>query len=59
MKKRAAKKIPDRNISPYGWWVASYIERLEWKADGPPKPNARCLAWENTILIQANDREGA
>ena len=59
MKKRKPAKIAYRNCSPYGWWVASYIERFEWKSDDRSKPNRRCLAYENTILIKAPDRESA
>ncbi len=59
MKKRTPIEIPHRNRSPYGWWVASFIERFEWKTDDRSKPNRLCLAYENTILIKAPDRESA
>jgi|SRR5882724_601054 len=52
------KKIPYRNKSPFGWWIASYIERFEHEDDGD-NPNRRCIAWENTIIIKAKDREAA
>lgn len=51
--------IPYRNHSPYGWWIASYIERAAWDDEPNPAPNSRCLAWENTIILQAPDREAA
>ena len=57
MKKPAQKEVPYRNLSPHGWWLASYIMRFEWKADAPVQLNQPCLAWENTILIKARDRE--
>lgn len=51
--------IPHRNHSPHGWWIASYIERAAWDDEPNPSPNSRCLAWENTIILQAGDREEA
>ncbi|MFZ6749350.1 DUF4288 domain-containing protein [Undibacterium sp. Ren11W] len=51
--------IPHRNHTPYGWWIASYIERAAWDDEPNPAPNSRCLAWENTIILQAPDREAA
>src|SRR4051812_14682412 len=56
MKKRP---IPHKNRSPHGWWLASYVERLEYYDEDASKPDRRCLAWENTILIKAADREQA
>jgi hypothetical protein len=53
------KEIPHRNHSPHGWWVASYIERAVWDDKPNPSPNSRCLSWENTIVLQAPDREAA
>lgn len=52
-------EIPYRNHSPYGWWIATYIERASWDDEPNLSPNSRCLAWENTILLQAPDREAA
>lgn len=51
--------IPYRNRSPHGWWIASYIERAVWDDDPDPAPNSRCTTWENTIILQAPDREAA
>lgn len=45
--------------SPYGWWVASYIERLEWSNEDRRNPRRRCLAWENTVLVKATNRDQA
>jgi len=53
------KEIPYQNRSPYGWWIASYIERVAWDDEPNPLPNSRCLAWENTIILRASDREAA
>lgn len=52
-----APKIPQRNQSPFGWWLASYIQRFEFKDAQPKSLSARCLAWENTILVKAKNRE--
>ena len=51
--------IPHRNHSPYGWWIASYILRAAWDDEPNPNPNSRCVAWVNTIILQAPDREAA
>lgn len=52
-------KIPHRNRSPYGWWIASYLLRAAWDDESEPNPRSRCTAWENTIILQAPDREAA
>lgn len=63
MKRRKASvraKIPHRNYSPYGRWIASYIEWPTWDDAPAPSPNSRrCHAWENTIILRARNREGA
>ena len=51
--------IPYRNHSPDGWWVASYMMRVVWDNEVNASLNKRCLAWENTIIIEAKDREAA
>jgi len=51
--------IPHRNHTPYGWWIASYIVRAAWDDEQDPKLESRCLAWENTIILQAPNREAA
>jgi hypothetical protein len=57
--KQKRKRIPARNKSPFGWWMASYIERFEYEDEDKTNLNRRCDAWENTIIIQAKDREQA
>ena len=52
-------RIPYRNKSPYGWWLATCLERFQFFDEDKSNPNRRCIAWENTILIKAKDREGA
>jgi len=53
------RSIPWSNTSPVGWWIVSYIQRFEWKGSSPKTSRSRCLAWENTILIRARERESA
>jgi hypothetical protein len=48
-----------RNRSPHGWWIASYIERFEYDGEDRRNLNRRCLAWENTILVKARNRDEA
>jgi Domain of unknown function (DUF4288) len=57
--KVVSSKIPYRNKSPHGWWIASYIERFEFDDEDAANLQRRCLAWENTILIQAKNRDEA
>ena len=52
-------KIPHRNRSPHGWWIASYLERFEYDDEDRRQLNRRCLAWENTILVKARNRHEA
>jgi hypothetical protein len=48
-----------RNRSPYGWSVASYLLRFQWQDENRRNLNRRCLAWENTIILRAEDRNDA
>ena len=45
--------------SPFGWWIAIYMERLEFGDEPKRDLDRRCLAWENTILVQARTRDVA
>ncbi|MGH9826138.1 MAG: hypothetical protein ACREDR_23150, partial [Blastocatellia bacterium] len=53
------KEVPSWNRSPSGWWVASYLERFEFEDEEKKNLNRRCVAWENTIIIKARNREEA
>jgi hypothetical protein len=57
--RKSRKPIPHRNKSPYGWWIASYLERFEFDDENVENLNRRCLAWENTIVFKARDRNQA
>jgi hypothetical protein len=56
---KSKRKIPWRNKTPHGWWIASYVQRIEWKDRRPLTDRSRCLYWENTIILEAKDREAA
>ena len=56
---RRAPKVPHRNRNHTGWWIASLIERFEHYDEDKANLNRRCLAYENTILIKAPNREVA
>ena len=50
----------DKNISPVGWYVGSYLIRfIELNDEGNFDPNKKFTAWENTKLIRANNLEEA
>jgi len=51
--------IPSNNISPVGWYVASYLERFEFPDEDTSNEDRRCRAWENTIIVKADDPEQA
>ena len=55
---RPAKKW-DRNRSPVGWYVATYIERFEFEGEDKKNPRRRCRAWESMILVKASTPEQA
>jgi len=56
---RRSPKVPHRNRNHAGWWIASFIERFEYYDENKANLNRRCLAYENTILIRAPNREVA
>ena len=45
--------------SPHGWWIASFIEQAVWDDEPNPSVRSRCVAWENTVILKAADREAA
>jgi hypothetical protein len=51
--------MPPENISPVGWYVASYLQRFEFEDEDTSDLERRCRAWENTILVQASTPEEA
>lgn len=55
MKKNTSKK----NLSPSGWYVASYIHRFKIVGKDDTNENKRCLAWKNTILVKASNPDEA
>ncbi len=50
----------DKNLSPVGWYVTSYVLRFVALADDDnDDPDARFLTWENTIIVKAKDLDEA
>jgi hypothetical protein len=48
------------NISPVGWYVATYVLRfVELSESGNDDPERKFLTWENTILVKAADLDEA
>jgi Domain of unknown function (DUF4288) len=52
-------EVSPRNRTRHGWWIATCLERFEYYDENRRNLNRRCLAWENTILIKARNREEA
>lgn len=58
--KRHGVFMYDKNKSPTGWYIGSYVLRfveLDW--EGNDDPERRFNAWENTILVKAENLEDA
>ena len=53
------KRIPSKNTSPTGWWVATIIERFEVEGEDRSNARRRCRAWSNVVLLKARDRHHA
>ena len=50
----------DKNISPVGWYVCSYLLRfVELRWPHKDDPDARFVSWENTVLVKAGSVEEA
>lgn len=50
----------DKNKSPVGWYVVSYLLRfIELDRKDIDDPEAKFLSWENTVLLRANDLDEA
>ncbi len=52
-------KIPSRNKSPTGWWVATIIERFEFDDEDKSNLRRRCQAWSNVVVLKARNRNHA
>ena len=50
----------DKNKSPVGWYLGSYLLRfIELDDEHRDEPNRRFLSWENTVLVKAKTIEAA
>jgi glutaredoxin len=53
---KAKKSANHKHISPYGWYIASYLLRFIIISDkNKNKPNKKFSAWENTILVKSKN----
>ncbi len=50
---------PSKNVSPVGWYVASYLERFEFPDEDQSNADRKCRAWENTIIVKAANPQEA
>lgn len=57
--KPSSNEIPYRNRNHTDWWFASYIIRFEIESENQNDLRRKCLAWKNSILIKAKNREAA
>jgi hypothetical protein len=50
----------DKNVSPVGWYYASYLLRfVELDDEERNDPEGRFLAWENTVIVKADSLDSA
>ena len=50
----------DKNKSPVGWYLGSYLLRfIELEDERRHDPNGRFTSWENTVRVQAKTIESA
>ena len=52
--------VHDKNKSPVGWYVGSYLQRfVELQDEDRDNPERRFTSWENTVLVKASSIEAA
>ncbi len=50
----------DKNLSPVGWYVGSYLIRfIEIEEKGNFDPERRFISWENTVIVKATNMDEA
>ena len=50
----------DKNVSPVGWYLGSYLLRsVELEDEQRNDPESRFLSWENTVLVKAASLDAA
>ena len=50
----------DKNISPVGWYIGTYLARfIEVEDENNNDPEARFATWENTVIVKALTLEEA
>ncbi len=52
--------MSNKNISPVGWYVGSYLIRFtEMNDEGKNDPEKMFLSWENTVIVKAKNIDEA
>ena len=52
--------MSDKNISPVGWYIGSYLLRfIELNDTNNDDIEERFMSWENTIIVKANSMDEA
>ncbi len=50
----------DKNISPVGWYIGTYLSRfIEIEKECNDDPDERFESWENTVIVQADSLDEA
>ena len=50
----------DKNISPVGWYVGSYLIRfIKLEDEKKDDPEEKFTAWENTVIVKARELDEA
>ena len=57
---RRPKMTYDKNVSPTGWYVGSYVQRfVELAEPGRDDSEKKFASWENTVLVRASSFDEA
>jgi hypothetical protein len=52
--------VHDKNTSPVGWYLGSYLLRfIELNDEERDDPERRFVSWENTVLVKAESLDSA
>ena len=57
---QGVRRPMDKNISPVGWYVGTYLTRfIEIESEQNDDPESRFLSWENTVIVKADNLDQA
>ncbi|WP_157953921.1 hypothetical protein [Microbulbifer sp. A4B17] len=45
------ERIPDRNKSPYNWWVATITERFQFDDEELDNMRRRCRVFSHVVIL--------